>query len=121
MHRRSFFAALAVVASLALPAQAHHGWAWTTSGNIKLTGLIETAELGNPHGILTVRAEDEIWTVEAGQPWRHDRAGLDERLLAPGTEITVIGEPAADVSRKVVKAEQIIIGDETYVLYPDRT
>ena len=37
-------------------AWAHHGWSWTTGGNIELTGIIKTAKLGNPHGVLTVDA-----------------------------------------------------------------
>ena len=53
---------------------AHHGWAWTTGGNIDLTGIIKTVRLGNPHGILKVDVEDEEWTVEVGQPWRNERA-----------------------------------------------
>jgi hypothetical protein len=57
-------------------AMAHHGWRWTTGGNIELTGVITSAQLGNPHGVLTVDADGEIWRVEVGQPWRNERAGL---------------------------------------------
>ena len=46
--------AAALVAALALPALAHHGWRWTTGDNIELTGVIREADLGNPHGVLTV-------------------------------------------------------------------
>jgi len=49
-------------------ALAHHGWRWTADGNFELTGIIKTARLGNPHGVLEVDAEGETWTVEAGQP-----------------------------------------------------
>ncbi len=99
---------------------AHHGWSWTTGGNIDLTGIIKTAELGNPHGVLTVDAEGEIWTVEVGQPWRNKRAGLKDSDFAVGNEMRFIGEPSADSSKKRMKAERIFIGGKEYKLYPDR-
>ena len=110
-------AALLVNAGVAL---AHHGWAWTTGGNIDLTGVIKTATLGNPHGVLTVDVEGAVWTVEVGQPWRHERAGLKESLLAPGAEIRVVGEPAADIKDKRMKVERLFIGGREYKLYPER-
>ena len=77
-------------------ALAHHGWAWTTGDNVELIGVIEEARLGNPHGLLDVGVDGETWTVEVGQPWRNERAGLKDGDLAPGVEIRAIGEPAAD-------------------------
>jgi hypothetical protein len=119
---RRFFAAslLAIFTLFAAPAIAHHGWSWTTGGNIDLTGVIKSAELGNPHGVLKVDVEGEEWTVEVGQPWRNDRAGLKDGDLAEGVEIRVIGEPSSDQSQKLVKAETIYIGDQEYVLYAGR-
>lgn len=115
------FTALCLSALIALPALAHHGWSWTTGGNIKLEGIIKTARLGNPHGVLTVDADGEIWTVEVGQPWRNSRAGLKDGDLAPGVEITVEGEPSANIEDKRVKAERIVIAGTTYDLYPNRS
>lgn len=102
-------------------AWAHHGWSWTTGGNIELTGIVKTAKLGNPHGVLTVDAEGEIWTVEVGQPWRNERAGLTPDHFAPGAELTIIGEPSANIEDKLMKAERIIIGGKEHVLYPNRS
>ncbi|MDE0057568.1 MAG: DUF6152 family protein [Defluviicoccus sp.] len=101
-------------------ALAHHGWSWTTGGNIDLTGMIKTVRLGNPHGILKVDVEGEEWTAEVGQPWRNRRAGLKKGDLAEGVEIRVIGEPAADMSEKRVKVERLFLGKREYVLYPER-
>ncbi len=112
---------LAAVLLAAVPALAHHGWRWTTGGNIELTGVIEEARLGNPHGVLKVRAEDELWTVEVGQPWRNERAGLKDADLAPGVEATFIGEPSADASARLMKAECIRIGGKMHELYPERS
>jgi hypothetical protein len=102
------------------PAGAHHGWRWTADGNFELTGVIKTVKLGNPHGLLTVDAEGELWTVEVGQPWRHERVGLKDEMLAVGTEIAVIGHRSANPAEKVVKAERLTVGGQLYVLYPDR-
>lgn len=120
--RRTFVAALgAAIALAAVPALAHHGWSWTSGGNIELTGIIREAQLGNPHGVLTVDVEGEMWRVEVGQPWRNARAGLTDAHFKVGTEITVDGEPAADVSERRVKAERIIIAGEVFELYPARS
>jgi hypothetical protein len=110
----------AVVAAAAAPASAHHGWTWTTGGNIDLTGIIVEARLGNPHGVLTVDVEGETWTVEVGQPWRNERAGLKTGDLAKGVEIRAVGEPSANPGDKLMKAERLYIGGREYKLYPER-
>ncbi len=105
---------------LPLSAFAHHGWSWTTGGNIQLTGVIKETKLGNPHGILVVGVNDERWTVEVGQPWRNERAGLKDGDLAPGTEIKVEGEPSANVEDRLLKVERLWIDGNKYELYPQR-
>lgn len=120
LTRRRLVAGLAMVA-IAPAARAHHGWRWTTDGEFELTGVITRAELGNPHGILTVDAEGESWTVEVGQPWRNERAGLTDDKLAPGTEIVALGHRHEDEAQLVMKAERIVIGGTTHDLYPDRS
>ncbi len=119
INRRSLITWITSLA-FAGPAMAHHGWRWTADGNFELTGIIKSARLGNPHGVLEVDADGDVWTVEAGQPWRHERAGLDEKLLAPGTEIKVSGGRSADAAEKRVKAERITIDGKLYDLYPNR-
>ena len=101
-------------------ALAHHGWSWTTGGNIELIGVIKTVRLGNPHGVLQVDVEGELWTVEVGQPWRNERAGLKAGDLLEGAEIRVIGEPSANIQNKRMKAERLFLGDREYILYRDR-
>ena len=101
-------------------ALAHHGWSWTTGGNIELTGTIVTARLGKPHGVLEVDVEGETWTVEVGQPWRNERAGIRDGDLVRGVEIRVEGEPSADASARRVKAERLWIDGELHDLYPGR-
>jgi len=101
-------------------ALAHHGWTWTTGGNIELVGVIRQVRLGNPHGVLQVDADGELWTVEVGQPWRNQRAGLKDGDLAEGVEIRAIGQPAADISEKRMKVERLFLETREYNLYPNR-
>ena len=101
-------------------ALAHHGWRWADDGNFELTGIIKSVQLGNPHGLVTVDADGEEWTVEVGQPWRNERAGLTDDMLVEGVELTASGARSADHSENLLKAERIIIDGTTYNLYPDR-
>lgn len=120
-HATRLIGALVLSASFATAAAAHHGWSWTTGGNISLTGIVASARLGNPHGILEVDAEGEMWTVEVGQPWRNQRAGLSDADLAVGTELTIDGEPSARQQDRRLKAERITIAGEVHELYPERS
>lgn len=113
-------AAVLLAAATALPAWAHHGWRWAEDGNFELTGLIKAAQLGNPHGVLTVDVEGEDWTVEVGQPWRNERAGLTDDLLSVGQEVTISGARSADPAEKRVKAERVYIDGKLHDLYPGR-
>lgn len=102
-------------------AAAHHGWRWTEDGEFELTGIIAESNLGMPHGVLTVDVNGEMWTVEVGQPWRNERAGLTDDMLAAGKEITALGHRSADATEKRMKAERIRIAGRLYDLYPNRT
>ena len=119
-----FLLSLPVIALLTLAlapaALAHHGWSWTTGDNVEVEGVIVEADLGMPHGVLVLDVDGETWTAEVGQPWRNERAGIAEGDLAPGVEVRIEGEPAADISERRVKAERLWIGDTKYELYPER-
>ena len=101
-------------------AWAHHGWSWTTGDNIELIGVIKAVSLGMPHGTREVDAEGDVWTVEVGQPWRNERAGVVDGDLAEGVEIRIIGEPSANIEDRLLKAERFYLGEREYDLYPDR-
>lgn len=123
-RRRFLFAsgavALTAMAADATQALAHHGWDWAEGDKFELSGVIKSAKLGNPHGLLTVTAKDGDWTVEVGQPWRNERAGLKDAMLAKGVALTIIGNRAKDKKLKVVKANRIVINGKNYDLYPER-
>jgi hypothetical protein len=122
VDRRIVLSGLAAVAlAMAGVAQAHHGWTWAEDATFELTGVIKSARLGNPHGILKVTAQGEEWTVEVGQPWRNQRAGLKDAMLAKGVELTIRGNRAKDPKLKVMKAARVIIKGKVYDLYPERS
>lgn len=121
IDRRNLIIFAALAAALPGIAGAHHGWAWATDEEFSLTGTIEAARLGNPHGELTVAAEDGVWEVEIGQPWRNEGAGLTEEMLAPGTSVTLEGHRSQDPAERLMKAERVIIAGTLYNLYPDRS
>lgn len=112
--------ALAFLLAVPMVASAHHGWDWTTGENRELTGTIKAVRLGNPHGELELDVDGTLWTVEVGQPWRNERAGLDADELVEGVTLKVSGEPAADPQRKVLKVERLWIDGKLYDLYPER-
>jgi hypothetical protein len=127
MNRRLFLehAGLAVLGGAALvqaarPLHAHHGWGWATNEEFELTGQITGLRLGNPHGEVDLDVEGEAWVVEIGQPWRNERAGLTEEVLAMGTTVTAHGHRSANEAERLMKAERLIIAGQDYNLYPDR-
>jgi Family of unknown function (DUF6152) len=101
-------------------ALAHHGWSWAEDVNSELTGVIVAAKLGNPHGVLTLEVKGERWVVEVGQPWRNERAGLQDAMLVKGVALKVEGHRERDPKKKVFKAERVIINGKLFNLYPDR-
>lgn len=122
LDRRIFVTALGACAVLPLmgPALAHHGWSWAEGEMFELTGVIKSAKLGNPHGMLKVAAKDGEWTVEVGQPSRNARAGLKDSMLVKGVQLTIIGNRAKDKKLKVLKAVRVVINGKNYDLYPER-
>jgi hypothetical protein len=110
------FAAISLIPN----ADAHHGWSWAEDENSEITGTIEKVQLGNPHGEMTLLVNGERWTVEVGQPWRNERAGLTPERLKAGVTLTVQGHKSRDKSEKLFKAERIVIEGKSYNLYPDR-
>lgn len=109
-------AAISIISDTA----AHHGWSWAENENSEITGTIEKVQLGNPHGEVTLLVGAERWTVEVGQPWRNERAGLTPEMLKAGVTIKVQGHKSRDKSEKLFKAERIVIDGKSYNLYPDR-
>ncbi|MDR5907700.1 DUF6152 family protein [Franzmannia qiaohouensis] len=115
LRRQLLTGGLLVGLVLAAPLSAHHGW--TGGETLELEGTITATRLGNPHGEVELDVDGEDWTIEVGQPWRNERAGLAEGDLREGVELRVSGEHAGE---QLLKAEQLWIGEQHYVLYPGR-
>ena len=103
-----------------LDSSAHHGWGWAEDEEFEITGRITALRLGNPHGEVSLEVDNEIWTIEVGQPWRNKRAGLTTEVLFVGKTVTVHGHRSAKEGVRLVKAERVVIDGKDYNLYPDR-
>ena len=110
----------ALLLAPAAPLAAHHGWAWATDQEFQLAGQVKRVRHGNPHGEMVLAARNGDWTVEIGQPWRNEQAGLTEKMLAPGTRLTIHGHRSARANQRLMKAERFVIAGKNYNLYPDR-
>jgi hypothetical protein len=77
-------AALAVLMGIAAPAQAHHGWGWYGNEGFELTGTVEDANMGGPHGHLKLRVDGELWDVILG--WKLPHAAIDGRMMQGGSK-----------------------------------
>ena len=116
---------LAVLAALmggAVPATAlaHHGWAWTEDGFFELTGIIKSVYVGNPHALLEVDVEGELWRVELAPPGPTQAAGFTEDVAQVGDEVLAIGNRSQDETEQRMKAVRIVIKGVTYDVYPNR-
>jgi hypothetical protein len=119
-HRWIIAGALILSLAPITPISAHHGWGWATGEEFELAGTVKSVRHGNPHGTMLLATRAGDWTVEIGQPWRNDQAGLTPQLLRPGTRLLVHGHRSARKGERLMKAERIVIAGKSYNLYPDR-
>ncbi len=115
-----FAQTLAGLALFATPALAHHGWSWTQDGQFQLTGNVVAVTYANPHPVIEVDVEGELWRVELAPLNATARAGFEENTAAAGDEITAIGNRSQEETELRMKAVRIIVGGETYDVYPSR-
>lgn len=120
MTRRSLFGAFAGLGLSASLALAHHGWSWTDEEIFELTGTIQEVFIGNPHAVLSVEADDGVWTVELAPPNATRASGFTEDSASIGDAVTAIGNRSSDHGEKRMKAVQLVVNGATYDIYPDR-
>jgi len=120
MRLRLLAAALATMA-IGAPSAAHHGWAGYEDAEFSLTGVVESANLGGPHGLLRVRARGGVWDVVLAPPTRIQRAGLAPGAVPRGTRVTARGHRHRDRGRLEMKTERLVVGNRTFDLYPERS
>ena len=119
MNRLSIIGLAGAVALAACVAQAHHGWTGYAETESQVSGVLEAAELGAPHGVLKVRSADGVWNVMLAPPAAIQRAGLTVQDLPKGAKIVAKGHRRADGSKEI-KTERLVVGDRTFDLYPAR-
>lgn len=82
-----------------LVAQAHHATAmFDTTKEVTVTGVVKEFQYTNPHSWLLVDVTNKdgsvtTWGFEAEGPNTMLRNGIHKTDLAPGTKVTVTGQP----------------------------
>lgn len=120
MARLPLFASAVVLFAAALPAGAHHGWADYHDEEFQLTGVVEGAELVQPHGRLRVRAAGGTWDVLLSPLAGVQRSGLTAQAVPKGARVTAHGHRHRDPRRLELKTERLTVSGHTYDLYPNR-
>ena len=120
MNNLRLLAATAAAVLFASPTAAHHGWAGYLDQEFSLSGTIESANLGGPHGVLRVRSGRGVWEVVLAPPTRISRAGLTLQNVPRGTRVTAQGHRHRDPRRLEMKTERLVVGRRTFDLYPER-
>ncbi len=106
------------LALAAAPAVAHHGWADYGEEEFQVSGVVESASLGGPHGRMSVRAPDGLWEVVLAPPPAIQRSGLVAANVPRGTRVTARGH--RHKQRLEIKTERLVVGQRTFDLYPNR-
>ena len=123
MHtRRSVSMTLAAFVIAVLPAAAHHGWSGNGQEEFELTGTVEQAvSLAGPHATMKVRAQGQVWEITLAPPARTQSAGLSEKVIPVGAQVTIHGHRNSDPKRFEVKTERVTWNGKTFNVYPNRS
>ncbi len=106
----------------AAPAFAHHGWGGYGAEEFSLTGTVQSANLGGPHGVVKVRDDaGRVWDVVLGPPRNQSRAGLTEAELPAGAAVAAFGHRHLDPNRLEMKTERLRVAGRVFDIYPDRS
>ena len=120
MKRKALTVLLASIALfvMAIPTFAHHSFAaaYDTNNPITVKGTIVQVRLENPHSwfFLDVKGADgklERWSFEAGTPSGMIRNGFKPGVIKAGTEVTIKGFHARDLTQKVGMLNELVTAD----------
>lgn len=109
----------AAFAATAGTAYAHHGWSIYSEAESQVSGVVESADLGSPHGSLKVRTSSGVWNVMLAPPAAIQRSGLTLAAIPKGARVTAKGHKRSDGTAEI-KTERLVVGARTYDLYPAR-
>jgi hypothetical protein len=113
---RKTTAAAALLALLAAPALAHHGWSeYDQNTPLTLEGTIKKSGYEHPHGFIELDAQGKVWKVVLAPPSRMKNRGLPQEDLAAGNRARVEGyQKRSDPAE--VRAERITVNGKTVEL-----
>jgi len=89
------------VASLAIPALAHHSGAGFGKDTKEISGTVKEFQFQNPHSWIQVIVADNAgknveWSLEWGSPNQLGREGIRPSTFAPGTKVSFKVHPMAN-------------------------
>jgi hypothetical protein len=119
MRRISLALAGAALIAAGGPAWAHHGWTSYAEAEGEVSGVVESADLGAPHGWLKVRTAGGVWNVMLAPPAAIQRSGLTLAAIPRGAKVTARGHKRTDGTAEI-KTERLVVGGRTFDLYPAR-
>lgn len=105
----------ALIVTLPLAAQAHHGWSGYESDLQKVTGTIDKSSYANPHSSADIKTADKTWHVVLAPPVRMGNRGLTAEMLKAGATVTVEGYRHRTETSEM-RAERIIIDGKAFEL-----
>lgn len=125
MHKHSIVTILAtfgLVAVLAGPVMAHHGWGGQASEETTLTGTLAVpVSLAGPHATMKIKTADgQVWDITMAPPARTSRAGLKEGIIPLGATVTVRGHKNTAQGRFEMKTEHVQWNNREFPVYGDR-
>lgn len=112
----AWFAGIAVLLVLSVPAFAHHGASpYDTSKLVTMKGTVTDYQFINPHVEISVDVMNdkgvvENWMGEANSPNVLSRHGWDRNIIKKGDQITVIGNRGKNGS-KTLRLQKVVLSN----------
>lgn len=116
IHRKLVAAATIAVLAMSGTAIAHHGWgSYDAAKKMTIAAKVERLEWANPHVHVDLAHEGRTWEIVLAPPFRMEARGLDPKMIAEGSSVSVEGYPSTRVDTEL-RAERIVIGGKTFEL-----
>ena len=89
---------------------------------LEITGTVEqVVSLAGPHATMKVRAQGQLWEITLAPPARTQSAGLTDKAIPVGAQVTIHGHRNSDPKRFEIKTERVTWNGKTFNVYPDRS
>ena len=112
--------------AMAVPAWAHHSFAaaYDADQPVMVRGVIVDAKLANPHSRIVLDVTDAAgtvtrWGFEAQTPTALIRSGVKPEVFKLGSQVTIRGVHARDMTRNEGAAREIVLADgRSFIIGP---